>query len=564
MILSMVLLGVFSVSAVSWNSTFANGLNSYFPFDSNYSDSLINSGNFDTFGTPVFRSGINGNSVSVNPADYLTSSTNCPLCNIRGNTTINATINFWFYSDNFTVNDAIYRQHDGYIVYATSPPRFYIADILCANLGYGTQDINSSSWNMFTYQRINSTTGNCYVNGNLDSTGTNKNGDSGAESLIYLGTRTSGFNTVQTTKYDEFYIWNRSLSDNEIKDLYNSGNGIFFQSNLAINFVSPTDENGDSYQRQNILVNVSSEGTENITINFYNSTHNLVASFSNSTSPFFKNYSTGTDGIFYFNATSCIGESCVSTETIQVNLDTFNPVVDIIYPDPDNSIFNYFVNTVNFTVLNTGSIDTCLVSVNGGANVSVPNCTEGNIMTYSGFNSTEGNNTITVWANDTVSLFGSHTHTYTVDTIPPTINIVSPINANYSGAVQMLNISTNGNTIIYNFDGTNHTYTVPVFVTFNEGSNILNVYAYDLAGNFNSTNVSFDVNTPIIVILPSVLSNPIYQVMNGFGSGLGIFILFMAQALPLLLIGLAFVGILVIVGYAIVNAIKYFSSFNRR
>jgi hypothetical protein len=328
--------------------------------------------------------------------------------------------------------------------------------------------------------------------------------------------------------------------------------GLLEAGDFTINFISPTDENGDSYQRQNILVNVSAEGSSNITIYFYNSTQNLIDSFT-STSPYFKNYSTGSDGTYYFNATACNGGTCKSTETRTVYLDTFNPVIDILYPTDliyggNNGMYNYFVNTVNFTVLNTGTIQTCLVSINGGANITVPNCTEGNVMSYTGFNSTEGLNTITVWANDTIGLSGSHTHNFTVDTIPPTVNIISPINTIYTSTTQTLNISSNGNIIIYNFNGINNSYTISIPVTFNEGSNTLNVYALDNAGNFNSTSVSFIVNTPLPP--PAYESNVIYQLLNGSGSGLGIFIQLLAQALPILLIGLAFVGIIIIIGMA--------------
>lgn len=48
-------------------------------------------------------------------------------------------------------------------------------------------------------------------------------------------------------------------------------------------------------------------------------------------------------------------------------------------------------------------------------------------------------------------------------------------------------------------------------------------------------------------ISSSYLSSPIYQVMASSGAGLGIFIQILGQALPLLLIGLAFVGILVVI-----------------
>jgi len=434
---------------------------------------------------------------------------------------------------------------------------------------------------------------------------------------------------------DGIYHWFFVVYDLAGNQFITQNNTVTINTAYAVQFVSPTDDNGDSYQRQNILINTTATGIFNaINIYIYNSTNDLIANLTSANSPFFSNYSTGNDGTYYFNATVCGDLGCNSTETRIVYLDTFNPVVDITYPDPDGLLFNYNIQTVNFTVLNTGTIQSCLISLNGGANISVPNCTEGITMSYTGFNSTEGLNTITVWANDTVGLYGSHTHNFTVDTIPPTIQIISPTNTTYISTFQMLNISSNGNTILYNWNGINQTYSGTGFITFNEGSNILNAYALDNAGNFNSTSVTFTVNTPVyptleiispindtsynnasqlldissngdtviynwngtnqtytssitiefaegsntlevwaienilnltnystvsfmintpippVQIPPTYLSSPIYQILSSSGSGLGIFIQLLAQALPLLLIGLAFAGIIIIIGLA--------------
>jgi F0F1-type ATP synthase assembly protein I len=53
--------------------------------------------------------------------------------------------------------------------------------------------------------------------------------------------------------------------------------------------------------------------------------------------------------------------------------------------------------------------------------------------------------------------------------------------------------------------------------------------------------------------------------MDGAGAGLGVFIQYMGQALPVLLIILAMVGIIVAVGYGIAHVVKgSITSVNRR
>lgn len=51
-------------------------------------------------------------------------------------------------------------------------------------------------------------------------------------------------------------------------------------------------------------------------------------------------------------------------------------------------------------------------------------------------------------------------------------------------------------------------------------------------------------------------SSGVCDIMAGAGAGLGIFIQYMGQALPVLLIILAMVGIIVAVGYGIAHVVK--------
>ena len=85
----------------------------------------------------------------------------------------------------------------------------------------------------------------------------------------------------------------------------------------------------------------------------------------------------------------------------------------------------------------------------------------------------------------------------------PTISVISPANTTYSNATQPVNITSDGDNIWYDWNGTNYTYTIPINITFNEGSNTLTAWANDSSGNFNSTNVTFKIDTtpPIISVI---------------------------------------------------------------
>jgi len=92
---------------------------------------------------------------------------------------------------------------------------------------------------------------------------------------------------------------------------------------------------------------------------------------------------------------------------------------------------------------------------------------------------------ITARADDNPNDVKSHLtyENFTIDNTPPTILINSPSNITYNTSNVLVNISAsdnNLNTIWYNWNGTNITYSSPINVTFNEGKNTLYAYANDI------------------------------------------------------------------------------------
>jgi len=90
----------------------------------------------------------------------------------------------------------------------------------------------------------------------------------------------------------------------------------------------------------------------------------------------------------------------------------------------------------------------------------------------------EGSNTLYVYANDSLGNENSTFVTFYVDTISPIVTINSPLNQTYNCTNVTVDLSaidagSGVDTIWYNWNGTNITYTVPINVTFNEGSNAL-------------------------------------------------------------------------------------------
>jgi surface protein len=88
---------------------------------------------------------------------------------------------------------------------------------------------------------------------------------------------------------------------------------------------------------------------------------------------------------------------------------------------------------------------------------------------------------------------------YYVDTTKPTIYFNSPSNGvSYSNRTNLLNLTliddTYINVTIYNWNGTNFSYTQPIYIDFSEGNNTIIIWTNDTYGNFNSSSITFTVD----------------------------------------------------------------------
>lgn len=107
-------------------------------------------------------------------------------------------------------------------------------------------------------------------------------------------------------------------------------------------------------------------------------------------------------------------------------------------------------------------------------------------------------------------------------------------------------------------------------IVFDEGWNNVTIYCDMVVDSDSiekgiltysiSDTITFFLESPEIPEEPTpednLSGNPVYEIMNSAGAGLGIFIVFMGQALPVLLIIFGFVGIVVAIGYGISKVIK--------
>lgn len=385
-------------------------------------------------------------------------------------------------------------------------------------------------------------------------------------------------------RLDEISFFNRSLSASEISDLYN--NHVTYSSSPSVsapivNLVSPTDENGDSYNRRYVLVNAStSDPVDNITIYLEDGNLNLINHSISFSSVDYVNFSVPADDNYTFWAVGCYSDLCQSTAFSTVYIDTFFPVVDIITPD-DLTYWASKPTFLNITATNTGSISKCWFSMdNGVTNITFPSCHEGINNIFLGFNTyvSEGTNVVSVWANDTIGLYSQspHVHTFYVDTINPQVQYGSSttpdgtiLNVSNTITVNITATDTNLQDIIaylYNSTGSliyskSTTISPNYFVITGLVPDTYLFYANvtDTFGHVSSTSVRMVTITyvaPVIVPTPSITTNSIFQLLNSAGAGLGRFIQIISTPLSIFLILLVMIGVIILIGYTIANTVK--------
>ncbi|MHA1791882.1 MAG: BspA family leucine-rich repeat surface protein [Promethearchaeota archaeon] len=196
------------------------------------------------------------------------------------------------------------------------------------------------------------------------------------------------------------------------------------------------------------------------------------------------------------------------------------PTIILIIPQkPESTVPSVVINyPVNATY--TGNTQVVVIKANDASEI------DSIWYNWNGINTTytapvsitfpEGTHVLQAWANDTNGNVGSTSIIFTIDSIKPNVVINSPVNATYAGTTQVVNITAgdvNGiDSIWYNWNGTNTTYTAPASITFPEGSHVLQAWANDTNGNVGSASVMFTID----LINPNVvINNPTDTVYKG-------------------------------------------------
>ncbi len=192
----------------------------------------------------------------------------------------------------------------------------------------------------------------------------------------------------------------------------------------------------------------------------------------------------------------------VNSTILQFAVDTVPPVVRIGSPVEDG-YYNEGSVDLNYWINDATSIER--YSLDGGDYVAISGNSSVNGLS-------DGAHTLTLYAEDLAGNNNSSSVTFTVDTVPPVVEIESPLNSTYyaTDSVELVyRINEATSLEYYSLDGSDN-FTINGNLTLNgiaDGVHSLTVYAKDLAGNTNSKTASFTTDVTLPTINSVVLNN---------------------------------------------------------
>ena len=248
--------------------------------------------------------------------------------------------------------------------------------------------------------------------------------------LYFSGTNTSANYTFQKSNMvSGNYTYNATLCTQEDICASTDTRYINYDVSINIDYVSPTRADNASTNAITFPINVTVEFGElsyvNITYKLYSSTYTLLESLTFTNDTYYIDFGNKAEGTYYYNVTTCAEDGmlnpyCVSTPTRTVHFDRTAPVISAGFED--NLVYVPNGNlTINYNITDA-TLDKCWYNYDG-VNTSLT-CGTGLDVT---FEIESDEQQIIIYANDSVGVLTSYTLVFNISTIPPTINITSPL-----------------------------------------------------------------------------------------------------------------------------------------
>ena len=350
-------------------------------------------------------------------------------------------------------------------------------------------NITDNTWNHMV-AIAEGTTGKIFINGAKCVEGTINAIINTENTDTLIGRHNSGGGIISLI--DEVAIWNRTILDSEVSDLFNGGVGLPFldASTPTINLNSPINAFNTTNQTINFNGSVvSNSGVTNATLFIDGILNETNSSAINDTDYLFTK--TISDGSHNWTYESCNSEGCSTATTRNFTIDS-SPTINVFSP----LNISYTTSTIFFNATSNLSIDKWIVNYNG------TNITLTNINTS--LTVLDGSYQLLLYANNSVTgVFGLNDSLFfAVDATNPFINITRPLeivsyhevntNITVNWTVSDLNLGV----CILEFEGVNRTVTcldnsTEINITNNINRTVI-FYVNDTLGNSNLTSKSWN------------------------------------------------------------------------
>ena len=230
------------------------------------------------------------------------------------------------------------------------------------------------------------------------------------------------------------------------------------------------------------------------------------------------------DGVWLIKIIAVDFRNNTNTETLLVIRDTVSPSLQILLPENESILASSTVNVSWSASDETSGIAYFNVSIDGGAWVS----THETYYVFSGL--ADGSHVVVVRAVDEAGNYVDRQVVFVVDTVPPSLEILSPSNGSIvrNASLRVVwNAVDEGSGIAYflvrldsgEWIRTNNTeYT---FSGLSEGQHTITIRAYDRAGNMNEAKII------VTVEIPKVGANLITYVAMGIATIVAVAIIMM-------------------------------------
>jgi len=241
---------------------------------------------------------------------------------------------------------------------------------------------------------------------------------------ITCGTNITGITWSEGTH--DVIIWANDSANN-----VNKSSVSFFIDTVVplISYGTGTEVDFANLSQNFIYVNTSWTETnfKNITFSLYyaNGTEKNTTTYTSAT--YLINWTGLNDGknyTYYVNITDT-SNNVNSTDKRYITIDDTAPDLNIYFP-VDTDTYNYNNQTLNFSVSdNLVGLSICWKKLNSGKNITIP-CATNSTVNSSEEGTTEGSNTIYLWANDTLGNVAFDSATFSVSTVGPAIILDAP------------------------------------------------------------------------------------------------------------------------------------------